>query len=330
MIKPCLIRLFVALISLVPVAVTAAGPMKITASLDSAYILMGKQTTLHLELVQDKGMQGAFLNHNSDTLTSTVVIAKALKPDTTDIGNNREEIKREIVIQSFDSGLYTIPPFIYAAGNETIASNPLTLKVLPVPVDTLATIHDYAGVAKPNTKLIDYLPDFIVDYWWIYLLVIAVAVIVFIIVMLRKRNVKDIIMPKKKPIPPYQMAIQQLNKLKGEKLWENGHEKEYYTRLTEILRIYLDRRFGINAMEMTSSQIMSHIRDNETTKPSVPMMRQILEIADFVKFAKVRPLPDDNAKAFSNAMQFVESTKPEEPAEEETKKETSSDKKDNK
>ena len=120
---------------------------------------------------------------------------------------------------------------------------------------------------------------------------------------------------KKKVAPLNQPNKQEIKRYKSEKLCENGHEKEYYTRLTEILRVYLDKRFGINAMEMTSTQIMQQIRSNDDTKTSAPVMKQILEMADFVKFAKVRPLPDDNQKAFANAVTFVESTKPvEQPA----------------
>ena len=293
----------------------AAAPVSITASLDSAYILMGKQTALKLDIVQDRGVQGAFINNNGDTLTREVEVIRALKPDTTDLGSNREEIKRELIIQSFDSGLYTIPPFVYVAGNDTFTSNALALKVMPVAVDSMATIHDYAGVAKPNTRIWDYLPDFIVEYWWIFLIVLLLAAALFVWLRYIKGKKAIPLVPKKKPVPPYEVAMQALNRLKSEKLCENGHEKEYYTRLTEILRIYLDKRFGINAMEMTSTQIMQQLRSNDDTKTSAPVMKQILEMADFVKFAKVRPLPDDNQKAFTNAVTFVENTRPvEQPA----------------
>lgn len=293
----------------------AAAPVSITASLDSAYILMGKQTALKLDIVQDRGVQGVFINNNGDTLTREVEVIRALKPDTTDLGSNREEIKRELIIQSFDSGLYTIPPFVYVAGNDTFTSNALALKVMPVAVDSMATIHDYAGVAKPNTRIWDYLPDFIVEYWWIFLIVLLLAAALFVWLRYIKGKKAIPLVPKKKPVPPYEVAMQALNRLKSEKLCENGHEKEYYTRLTEILRIYLDKRFGINAMEMTSTQIMQQLRSNDDTKTSAPVMKQILEMADFVKFAKVRPLPDDNQKAFANAVTFVENTRPvEQPA----------------
>lgn len=313
--KSIIISLIIAIAGLAVSDRAAAAPVSVKASLDSAYILMGKQTVLNLEIVQDRGTQGAFINNNSDTLTREVEVIRAVKPDTTDLGNNREEIKRELVIQSFDSGLYTIPPFVYVAGKDTFTSNALALKVIPVPVDSMATIHDYAGVVKPNTRIWDYLPDFIVDYWWIFIIVLLCAAGIFVWMRYIKGKKAIPLVPKKKPVPPYELAMQQLNRLKSEKLCENGHEKEYYTRLTEILRIYLDKRFGINAMEMTSTQIMHHLQSNDDTKTSAPVMKQILEMADFVKFAKVRPLPDDNQKAFNNAVTFVENTKPVEPTE---------------
>lgn len=312
-----IISLLLAIVGIIGTQSAQSAPVSIKASLDSAYILMGKQTSLKLEIVQDRGIQGTFINNNGDTLTREVEVIRALKPDTTDLGSNREEIKREMIIQSFDSGLYTIPPFVYVAGNDTFTSNALALKVLPVEVDSMATIHDYAGVAEPNTRIWDYLPDFIVDYWWIFLLVLLAAAAVFVWLRYIKGKKAIPLVPKKKPIPPYELAMQELNRLKAEKLCESGHEKEYYTRLTEILRVYLDKRFGINAMEMTSTQIMQQLRSNEDTKTSAPVMKQILEMADFVKFAKVRPLPDDNQKAFNNAVTFVENTKPvEQPADE--------------
>lgn len=311
---------------LLPAAANAAGPVTVKASLDSAYLLMGKQTLLKVNVVQDAGSTGHFITNNGDTLTSEVEIIKQLPTDTTDLGSNRQEIQRQMIIQSFDSGLYTLPPFVYVNGNETIASNQLVLKVIPVPVDTLTTIHDYAGVASPNTKIWDYLPDFVVNYWWIFLIVIIIAAATYVWFKYFKGKKQLPLMPKKKEIPPYELAMQELTKLKGEKLCENGQEKIFYTRLTEILRVYLDKRFGINAMEMTSTQILARIKENETARPAAQVMRQILEMADFVKFAKVRPMPDDNQKAYNGAVKFIEDTKPVEVTPEADDKNSSTDK----
>ncbi len=297
-----------------------AAPVTIKASLDSAYILMGKTTAITVEIVQDRGIQGMFLSNNGDTLTRNVEVVRNLPPDTSRLSDDREEIKRQVIIQSFDSGLYTIPPYVYAAGHDTFKTTPLVLKVLPVPVDTLKAIHDYADVVDPNTRIWDYLPDFVVDYWWILPLLMLIALgISFWLVYVKGRRALPV-GQKKKIIPPYELAMQQLERLKADKLCENGQEKEYYTRLTEILRNYLDSRFGINAMEMTSTQILDTIRENPETKPSAAVMRQILEMADFVKFAKVRPMPGENVTAYNNAVQFVENTKPAPEPEEDSEK----------
>ena len=128
--------------------------------------------------------------------------------------------------------------------------------------------------------------------------------------LIATRKVKVNIIPQKKKLPPYEIAVRRLNALKEAGLWERGQEKDYYTRLIDILRDYLQERFGINAMEMTSQQIVKALSANEATRMPNRHMRNIVEIADFVKFAKARPLPDDNVKAFNNAMQFVEETRP--------------------
>lgn len=85
-------------------------------------------------------------------------------------------------------------------------------------------------------------------------------------------------------------------------------EKEYFTELTDILRDYLYKRFGINAMEMTSNQIMRTLADQTDVKEKRTYVRKILAMADFVKFAKVRPLPADNVEAYDNAVNFVKET----------------------
>jgi len=126
-----------------------------------------------------------------------------------------------------------------------------------------------------------------------------------------RRYKKEGTIIRKKPEPtPYEVAMRDLRELKTKNLWEQGMEKEYFTRLTDILRTYLDRRFGINAMEMTSREIINRLYDSDV-KDKRDYVRQILNVADFVKFAKVRPLPADNIAAYDNAVRFVEETKPE-------------------
>lgn len=285
----------------------AAG-ITATAKLDSAMLLMGKQTALHINVVGALKPEGQL--SVIDTMWRNVEIIDMGLPEITDLGNNRKELKQDIIIQSFDSGMYAVPPVIYIQPGDTVSTNSPVLKVIPVPVDTLKTIHDYADVSDVDRKVLDYVPDWMTDYGiWILLALVVIGLAVFVYYKWLRQG-KIPLLPKKKPVPPYNLAITALNNLQNQKLCERGEEKEFYTRLTDILRVYLDGRFHINAMEMTSTQIMNALRDNEETKESEPMMKQILEIADFVKFAKVRPLPEDNKLAMESAIRFVENTKP--------------------
>ena len=286
----------------------AAAAINAKASLDSVAILMGKQTALHIEVVGELAPEGSL--GVIDSMWRQVEIIDMGQPKISDLGNGRKELRQDIIIQSFDSGMYAIPPVLYLQPGDTVATNSPVLKVIPVPIDTLKTIHDYADVHQIDRKLFDYLPDWATDYGlWILLALIVIGLSLFVYFKwLREGRIP--LLPKRKPVPPYNLAMQQLTHLKAEKLCEKGEEKQYYTRLTDILRSYLEGRFGINAMEMTSPQILQSLQANEETRDSHQMMEKILEIADFVKFAKVRPLPEDNMIAMESAVRFVEETKP--------------------
>lgn len=282
----------------------------IEAKLDSATLLMGKVTTLNVTLVKPSADRGKIIVP-PDSLASGVEVVGETGGDTSSLGNGMEEIHRRIVIQSFDSGLYTLKPILYVSAiGDTLRSGSAVLKVLPVNVDSLTTIHDYAGVQDGEKHFWDFLPDFLTDWgiWMVVILAVVVAGIILYFKYFKKGRLP--LMPKKKEEPPYDKAVRQLNELHAKHLCENGREKEFYTDLTEILRSYLDARFHINAMEMTSSQILRALETNEETRLSKVHMARILEVADYVKFAAQRPLPDDNVKAFRSAMQFVEDTKP--------------------
>lgn len=316
--------LFSLIISACALPVSAANTL-VTAKLDSTLLLMGKKTVVHLEVVQDKDTRGYFLNEGADTLNSFVEVSERLKADTTDLDNNRIQINKDIIVQSFDSGMYVIPEFKYVVGKDTIASNTLTLKVLPVKVDSLENIHDFRHAGAPALHLVDLVPDSLIEYWWtnlIALILIAIGVFVY---FKWSRKGKLPLLKKEKLIPPYDEAIMRLTQLKSEKLWEAGQDKEYFTRLTDILRNYIDRRFAINAMEMTSAQIMDVLRKNEETMPVNDQLNKILEMADFVKFAKMRPLPEDNEVAYQRSLNFVNETKPVEVVPDENKENSEGD-----
>lgn len=300
----------------------------LTAKLDSATMLMGTLNTLHLQVVQDEGIKGEFPQLNNirergyaTLLNDTIELGANIKADTTKIGSGRIQIDYQLPVQVFDSGYYRLPEFIYVAGRDTVRSKQLVLTVSPVKVKADDEISPLTPPADPeNSSIFDALPDWLYYWWWLFLIVAALVAGAW---WAWKRYRKDgRILPQKSELPPHILALQRLERLKSRKLWQSGQEKEFYTILTDILRDYLDKRFGIKAMEMTSGQIMEKLSEDPALRESRQMMRQILDVADFVKFAMVRPLPDDNVKAFDNAVSFVEATKPiETPLEESKEKE---------
>ena len=287
-----------------------AGNVTIKAKLDSARLLMGRTTALHLEIVQDRGTRGALALEKSDTLTSMVEIADKPKADTTALDNNREQISRDLILQAFDSGLYVLPPIAYIVGHDTVQSDPLSLKVIPVPVDTTQDIIDIKPVEGVPFRLLDWVPDWMADYWWAWLLGLLLIAGALFYYFKWYRHGRNPLRPEKKRLPPYEEAMLNLEALKQRQLWQNGQEKEYFTGLTDILRVYIDRRFGINAVEMTSTQIVATLKERGETRAVNEQLTMILEMADIVKFAAVRPLADDNELAYQRAVNFVEETKP--------------------
>jgi len=288
-----------------------AGNTTISAKLDSTHVLMGKTIGLHICVVQDREVNGLMLNLVADTLNAKVEIADKGKADTTALDNNRLQINRDITLQAFDPGTYQLPAILYVVGGDTLRSKEtLTLTVDSIKVDPQGKIKDFKPVAEAPFKLLDWIPDFISDYWWAWLAgLLLLAFGIYAYFKWYKKGINPL-KPVKKRLPPYEEAMQALSNLKSRNLWQNGQEKEYYTTLTDILRVYIERRFGINAVEMTSTQIMDKIRQNEDAHIAKEQLNNVLEIADFVKFANMHTLADDNEIAFQRAVNFVEQTKP--------------------
>ncbi|MDR2622459.1 MAG: hypothetical protein LBC48_07770 [Dysgonamonadaceae bacterium] len=299
----------------------SAQPPIIKAVMDSTRILIGHQTQIRLEVAANKN-QPLQIPVITDTLMNGVEVLDISKIDTTDLGNDRIQLKYRYLITSFDSALYLLPPFKVIAGQDTAYSEALALNVTTYPVDTVSKqFYDIKGIIQPKFVWTDYFSLMI----GIILGLILIAVIVFIIY--RLANSKPILFfNKEEPyIPPHARAIQGLDKVKAQKLWQMGKTKEYHSEVTDILRKYIDDRFDIPALEMTSGEILDKIKGYSDADTSYDSLKQILILADFVKFAKYNPLSDENELSLMNAYLFVNHTKKEElPVTEETEKKDSS------
>ncbi len=287
-----------------------AAQVKVNAVIDSAQMEMGSRAVITVDIA-DADRRGTLIDlpQAGSESQETGVYFVSVEGDTFPAG-----YQYRIMVQAFEPGNVMFAPFRYVTGSDTAESDFISLKVLPVPLDSNQTLNPMASVVNPPRRWFDYIPDWV----WYALVGIALLAAIVALAMLYKKN-GGLVLHKPKPVNPYEAAMAELSRLREKKLAETGREKEYYTSLVDILRMYLERRFAINAMEMSTTQILQSLRANTDTRDNQPLIKQILELADFVKFANVRPLPDDNIKTFNNVVKFVEDTKPmPEPEPEET------------
>lgn len=288
---------------------SSAQHISVKAGLDTSAILIGDQVRLAIE-VQKNNRYTVDFPLFRDTITKGIEILNTSPVDTIPGDDDRTVLTQEVLITSFDSGKYTLPPlpFIWKDKNrsDTLYSSPLELNVYTVPVDTTSEI-------KPIKLPLDAPVTFaeIWPYLLIGLLVIMVGLFVFWYIKRRKAN-KPVFRVEKPKEPAHRIALRELDKLSEEKLWQKNEIKLFYTRLTNIIRKYIEERFGVYAMEETTGEIMRDIKKGYVDDQQLQnILYELLSLADMVKFAKNIPLPDENEKLMRHAYDFVIKTKTE-------------------
>lgn len=298
------------------------APVSITATSDTATMTMGDRAMVHVEVVRNE-RPGILLDglrtDNQGIMQLGDVEVRQVTVDSTQIGENRYQINYHYLIQPFEVGAKTVGPFKYVIDGDTVESQLVSFKVdepdMPKVMRDSLYINPMESTVSIPAKWYDFIPE-----WWPWLLIaLGIIGLAVLVAILYKKNGARLL-PHKKIIPPYQLAINRLSKLKQRRMAESGHDKEYYTELTDILRQYLEGRFNINAREMTSSQIIDALEQNPEISKYVDSMNAMLQTSDFVKFAKHRSNVDDNVRAFATVHDFVTETRPEEPEEAKTKR----------
>lgn len=302
-----LLRLFVLCTTLMAVSQNGISQeIRATAAIDSTILPIGQQSMLHYEVIQPKDV---ILNFPffADTLVDKVEILDQTEWDSTEIADMQILIKKDLLITSFDSGLYYIPPVQFGIqnGGGFIESNPLVLKVITFEVDTAQGIFDIKTVKDVPYTFAELVP------WLIGAAIALIVVFLFIYLFKRINRKEPIFVKREKPKEPaHVIAIRSLDELKASKLWQKDQIKEFYTRLTDIVRVYIENRYNIPAMEQISDEILESLKivDDEPGS-ALKNLEQILRTADLVKFAKHKPLPDENDLSLMDAYLFVNQTK---------------------
>lgn len=296
----------ISLICLLFVDKVIAQSVTVEAKIDSLQIWIGEQAKLQLQVAMDAKQKAVFPLY-TDTIVRGIEVVETAKPDTQYL-NNRQRllITQEYTITSFDSALYYIPPIPVTVDGQEYKSKALALKVYSMPVDTLHPEQFF------GQKTVMKAP-FAWEDWYLFIacvLLLAPFLLTAIYLVKRIRDNKPIIRKVKvePKLPPHQVAIKEIERIKQEKVWQKGQPKEYYTELTDALRTYIKERFGFNALEMTSTEIIDKLLETND-KEALADLRELFQTADLVKFAKHNPLMNENDANLLNAIDFINETK---------------------
>lgn len=281
----------------------------VEATIDSLQLLIGEQAKIKLQVSMDAN-QKLSLPLFSDTIVRGVEIVEVAKPDTQQLNDNKRWlISQEYTVTSFDSALYYLPPMKVMVDNKPYQSEALALKVYSVPVDTL---HPDQFFGPKNIRKVSLVWDDVAPlvYSFVLMLLFGAVAVFFVIRYYNNKPIIKIIKLEPK-LPPHQAALKKIEEIKSNKAWQQNDPKLYYTELTEAIRSYIKDRFGFNALEMTSSEIIERLLQDKD-KESIQDLRNLFETADLVKFAKHAPLMNENDMNLVNAVDFINQTKIEE------------------
>ena len=290
----------------------------VEATIDSIEMVIGKQVHVTLKATMKEGAKAEFpVFKPTEQITPGVEVLSSTEQGVKGLEGGWVERSVVYTLTSFDDTLYYLPPFVVNIDGKPYESKSLALKVFTVEVDTLHTEQFFGPKDVQDNPFLwsEWSPSFWLSVFM--LLLIIAGCYLFI----RLKENKPIIAAIKivKRLLPHQKAMREIEQIKADKMVTSENQKEYYTKLTETLRKYIEERYGFNAMEMTSSEIIDRLM-SDGDQQSLDELRQLFTTADLVKFAKYSTMINENDANLVSAIDFINKTKLENMPVEETVK----------
>ena len=296
-------RIGLALLTLAA-AVGGWAQVKVESRISSMEMLVGEQVAVS---VTATAPADAVVTFPTETLLPDgIEFMGAIDIDDQKADDGQVRREKQYVFTSFHDTLYYIPPFTVNVDGKDYQTNQLALKVLTVDVDTTDYDHYYGpkDVQDPPFLWSEWKPVF-----WLSVVMLLLLALTYYL-YLRLRDNKPVIARIRvvKRLLPHQKAIEAIESIKAERMQTQEDPKEYYTRLTDALRHYIEERYGFSAMEMTSSEIIDRLLQSDDPQ-KLDELRHLFQTADLVKFAKYSTLLGENDANLVNAIDFINQTK---------------------
>ncbi|MBN31865.1 MAG: hypothetical protein CL845_07740 [Crocinitomicaceae bacterium] len=298
--------------------VTCAGPLSIEGQqvlmmLDTSAIAIGEPTVLRIQADRDiTAGSGTFLWPEwQDTIPGGLEILKVLGADTAavenEIGNNIIRIERTYEITAWDSGYLAVPPVVLVWGADTLTSNPLLLNVLLAPPGEPGQIAGHADIRRVQWTWKERLQRWIP---WLLICTAALGLAIFLIRKWRNRPRLEAEQASSAKIvePAHIVALRELERIEKEAAWKKGQVKIHHGAVSQVLRIYFERRFNYPAMERSTDELRKGLVNLPIRAKEKELILELLSITDLVKFAKWNPQEADHQRVVKQGIRFVEVT----------------------
>lgn len=301
------IRLTIALfLQLFITQLLVAQTVTVRTVLDTNRILPGRFANIKFVIEKEAGINIKLPVFNDSLFDGIELVGNVI----VDSGNsiiNEKQIEQRLVVTAYEPGMRYIPPqpFILntPAGSDTIYSTPGYLQVDSIAIDTTGMIRDIKKVEWIMPTPRDFIP---------FMIALGImGLIAFLIIYFWPGSRERILKNSSKIFEPaHIVALRELDKLKAQKLWQQKQTKEYYSRLTAIIRTYIEQQFGLRAMEETTAEIIKDIQNNNLeNKLNINDLQKLLSLADLVKFARGEAQPEENIEHLERAYDFIKSSR---------------------
>ncbi len=285
-----------------------AQDVEVEGKVESTDVQVGKPFTLNLSL---KVPYGWFVEWNDfaiDTLSEQLDIIKRSDVERTADADSNVIVKQQLTLMTFDTGQVQVPPIALKYARSFDDANRLKAYTDPIDLYSTTIAVDTTLAYKPIVEPIAAPVQMKEVFPWI-LAVLLLALAAFGICYWRRhRKTKvdaDGNIVRGPVIPPYDKAVGDLETLRQQKLWQSGKVKEYYSSLTDIAREYIEGQFGVNAVEMTTDDILEEIKPLHFSQETYDKLKDTMEVADLVKFAKYSSSNLESENAMNSMTEFV-------------------------
>ncbi len=285
-----------------------AQDVEVEGKVESTDVQVGKPFTLNLSLKVPYGWFVEWNDFTTDTLSEQLDIIKRSDVERTADADSNVIVKQQLTLMTFDTGQVQVPPIALKYARSFDDANRLKAYTDPIDLYSTTIAVDTTLAYKPIVEPIAAPVQMKEVFPWI-LAVLLLALAAFGIWYWRRhRKTKvdaDGNIVRGPVIPPYDKAVGDLETLRQQKLWQSGKVKEYYSSLTDIAREYIEGQFGVNAVEMTTDDILEEIKPLHFSQETYDKLKGTMEVADLVKFAKYSSSNLESENAMNSMTEFV-------------------------